>query len=61
MLVIDPTVIVHYLNIDPKFHLVKQKWRTFNAERYMAINTEVEKLIKADFIKEANYLEWISK
>ena len=52
---IDPEVIVHHLNINPSFHPVKQKWRTFNAERYMAINTEVDKLVKADFIQETNY------
>ncbi|KAL5540825.1 hypothetical protein UlMin_043795 [Ulmus minor] len=57
---IDPKVIVHRLNIDPSFRPVKQKRRTFNAERYMAINTEVDKLLKADFIQEANYPEWIA-
>ncbi|KAL5555160.1 hypothetical protein UlMin_037396 [Ulmus minor] len=57
---IDPKVIVHRLNIDPSFRPVKQKRRTFNAERYMAINTEVDKLLKADFIREANYPEWIA-
>ncbi|KAL5578691.1 hypothetical protein UlMin_011133 [Ulmus minor] len=30
---IDPKVIVHRLNIDPSFQPVKQKRRTFNAER----------------------------
>ncbi|KAL5571760.1 hypothetical protein UlMin_021357 [Ulmus minor] len=44
---IDPNVIVHRLNIDPNFKPIKQKRRTFNAERYMAINTEVDKLLKA--------------
>ncbi|KAL5572097.1 hypothetical protein UlMin_021694 [Ulmus minor] len=57
---IDPNVIVHRLNIDPNFKLVKQKRRTFNAERYMAINTEVDKLLKAKFIEEANYPDWIA-
>ncbi|KAL5571889.1 hypothetical protein UlMin_021486 [Ulmus minor] len=60
MLGIDPSVIVHRLNIDPNFKPVKQKRRTFNAERYMAINTEVDKLLKADFIEEANYPDWIA-
>ncbi|KAL5560631.1 hypothetical protein UlMin_036842 [Ulmus minor] len=55
---IDPGVIVHRLNIDPNFKPVKQKQRTFNAERYMAINTEVDKLLKAKFIQEANYPNW---
>ncbi|KAL5554501.1 hypothetical protein UlMin_041902 [Ulmus minor] len=57
---IDPSVIVHRLNIDPNFKPVKQKRRTFNAERYMAINTEVDKLLKAEFIEEANYPDWIA-
>ncbi|KAL5543300.1 hypothetical protein UlMin_011010 [Ulmus minor] len=57
---IDPNVIVHRLNIDPNFKPIKQKRRTFNAERYMAINTEVEKLLKAGFIEEANYPDWIA-
>ncbi|KAL5565706.1 hypothetical protein UlMin_028870 [Ulmus minor] len=57
---IDPDVIVHHLNIDPNFKPIKQKRRTFNAERYMAINTEVDKLLKAGFIEEANYPNWIA-
>ncbi|KAL5568714.1 hypothetical protein UlMin_025289 [Ulmus minor] len=57
---IDPNVIVHRLNIDPNFKPIKQKRRTFNAERYMAINTEVDKLLKAGFIEEANYPDWIA-
>ncbi|KAL5546086.1 hypothetical protein UlMin_005773 [Ulmus minor] len=57
---IDPDVIVHRLNIDPNFKPIKQKRRTFNAERYMAINTEVDKLLKAGFIEEANYPNWIA-
>ncbi|KAL5550182.1 hypothetical protein UlMin_000358 [Ulmus minor] len=57
---IDPKVIVHRLNIDPSFRPVKQKRRTFNTERYMAINTEVDKLLKANSIREVNYPEWIA-
>ncbi|KAL5546966.1 hypothetical protein UlMin_006653 [Ulmus minor] len=57
---IDPNVIVHRLNIDPNFKPIKQKRRTFNAERYMAINTKVDKLLKAGFIEEANYPDWIA-
>ncbi|KAL5567724.1 hypothetical protein UlMin_024299 [Ulmus minor] len=57
---IDPNVIVHRLNIDPNFKPIKQKRRTFNAERYMAINTEIDKLLKVGFIEEANYPDWIA-
>ncbi|KAL5546702.1 hypothetical protein UlMin_006389 [Ulmus minor] len=57
---IDPSIIVHRLNIDPNFKLIKQKQRNFNTKRYMAINTEVDKLLKAKFIEEANYPDWIA-
>ena len=57
---IDPSIIVHHLKIDLTFKPVKQKRRTFNAKQYMTINTEVDKLSKADFIKEANYPSWIA-
>ena len=57
---IDPSVIVHRLNIDPNFKPVKQKRRNFNVERYIAINAEVDKLLKDKFIKEADYPEWIA-
>ncbi|KAL5559167.1 hypothetical protein UlMin_035378 [Ulmus minor] len=57
---IDPNVIVHRLNIDPNFKPIKQKRRTFNTERYMAINTKVDKLLRAGFIEEANYPDWIA-
>ncbi|KAL5573490.1 hypothetical protein UlMin_023087 [Ulmus minor] len=57
---IDPNVIVHRLNIDPNFKPIKKKRRTFNAGRYMAINTEVDKLLKSGFIEEANYPDWIA-
>ena len=49
---IDLSVMVHLLNIDLKFKLVKQKYQAFNAEHYIAINAKVEKLLKANFISE---------
>ncbi|KAL5555088.1 hypothetical protein UlMin_037324 [Ulmus minor] len=48
---IDPNVIVHRLNIDPNFKPIKQKRRTFNAKRYMAINTEIANVV---LVKKAN-------
>lgn len=45
--------MVHHLNIDLKFKPIKKKHRAFNAEHYMAINAEVDKLLKANFIKES--------
>lgn len=55
---IDSHVIARWLNIDPKYRLVKQKWREFNTKRYKAIKAEVDKLLKLDFIKSVDYPVW---
>lgn len=52
---IDPEVMVHRLNVDTSFRPIKQKRKTFNPERYKAIKTEAEKLLKAELIKEMMY------
>ena len=39
---------------------IRQKRKCFNQERYEAISSEVEKLLKAEFIREVNYPGWIS-
>ena len=57
---IDPEVIVHRLNDDPKVAEKVQARRTFNPERYLAINEEVEKLLTANFIREAKYPKWVA-
>ena len=57
---IDPEVACHRLAIRKGARAVRQKRRSFNQERYEAINGKVEKLLKAGFIREVNYLEWIS-
>ncbi|KAH9802528.1 hypothetical protein KPL71_001423 [Citrus sinensis] len=57
---IDPEVACHKLTIRKGARTVRQKRRCFNQEMYEAINGEVEKLLKAGFVREVNYLEWIS-
>ena len=57
---IDRGVACHKLAIKKGARPVRQKRRCFNQERYEAINAEVEKLLKARFIREAKYPEWIS-
>ena len=47
---IDPSIIVHKLNVSPSFPLVRQKKRVFAQERDKAIAEEVQKLLKASFI-----------
>ncbi|XP_071724381.1 uncharacterized protein [Rutidosis leptorrhynchoides] len=60
MLNIDPSVIVHRLNINPTAKAVKQKKRAYALGRQTAIAYEVEKLMKAKFIEEIKYPEWLS-
>lgn len=57
---IDSHVIAHQLNIDLKHRPVKQKWRAFNSERYEAIKVEVDKLLKAGFVRSMDYPTWLS-
>ncbi|XP_024041948.1 uncharacterized protein LOC112099077 [Citrus clementina] len=57
---IDPEVACHKLAIKKGARAVRQKRRCFNQERYEAINGEVDKLLRAGFIREVNYPEWIS-
>ncbi|XP_024035603.1 uncharacterized protein LOC112096410 [Citrus clementina] len=57
---IDPEVACHKLAVKKGARAVRQKRRCFNQERYEAINGEVEKLLRAGFIREVSYPEWIS-
>jgi hypothetical protein len=57
---IDPSIIVHKLNVDPSHRPVKQQRRSFASERNQAIAKEVEKLLKVGFIREVDYPEWLA-
>lgn len=57
---VDPKVVVHSLNIKEGAVPVKQKRRRMNEEKTKASNTKVEKLLKAGFIREVRYPEWVS-
>ena len=59
MLGINPSVMVHKLNVSPSFLPIQQKRRVFTQERDKAIVEEVHKLLEADFIREMYYLEWL--
>ena len=52
---IDPSVIVHRLNVNPDFSPVRQKKRVFVSERDKAVAEEVRKLLEAGFIREVYY------
>ena len=53
---IDPSTIVHKLNVLPSFPTIRQKKRVFTQERDKTIAEEVRKLLEADFIREVYYL-----
>ena len=60
MLGISPKEIVHVLNVDLDMKLVRQKRRKFTPKRVEAIAVEVEKLLKAQFIGEVYYPDWLA-
>jgi len=57
---VDPSIIEHRLNVDRNCRPVKQRRRSFAPERNQAIADEVQKLIKAGFIREVDYPEWLA-
>ena len=52
---IDPSVIVHRLNVNPASSPIRQKKRVFAQERDKAVVEEVRKLLEAGFIREVYY------
>jgi hypothetical protein len=57
---ISPMVIIHKLNADPNFKPVQQRQRGYSTEKSKAAAKEVKKLCKAGFIKEVQYIAWLS-
>lgn len=60
MLGIDPRVIIHRLSVNPSARPIRQKNRTFVADRNQVIIEEVGKLLNARFIREVIYPDWIA-
>ncbi|KAL2247277.1 UNVERIFIED_CONTAM: Retrovirus-related Pol polyprotein from transposon opus [Sesamum indicum] len=57
---ISQEVIVHRLNVEPSTRPVQQKKRTFGIEKNRITNDEVNKLLKAKYISEVQYTDWLS-
>ena len=57
---INPSIMVHRLNVSPSFPPIRQKKRVFAQERDRAIAEKVHKLQNAEFIKEVYYLDWLA-
>jgi len=57
---LDPNVVVHKLAVSEVVKPVKQPQRRFRPELTIQINAEVDKLIRANFIREVQYLIWLA-
>ena len=57
---LNPEVMVHRLTAYPTFKPVRQKKKNFVVERNLAAKNEVQKLLKAGFIREVQYPKWLS-
>ena len=60
MLGLDPELVVHSLNVDPRIKLVIQLARVFHIEVKAQITQEVKKLLAAGFIKPIQHPKWLS-
>ena len=57
---IDPSSMVHRLNVLPSFPPIRQKKRVFAPKRDQAITEEVHKLQEENFIREVYYPNWLA-
>ena len=60
MVGINLTVASHKLNIIPTAKPIRQKVRCFYPNSHQIIQTEVDNLLRAGFIKEVKFLEWLA-
>ena len=60
MLELNPGLVVHTLNVDPKAKPVAQLARIFHTEIEGQIVKEVQKLLVAGFIKPIQHSRWLS-
>ena len=57
---LDPSLVVHTLNVDPQAKPVTQPARVFHIEIEEQIVNEVQKLLSVGFIKPIAHLRWLS-
>ena len=60
MVGIDQALASHKLNMIATVKLVKQKIRRFHPDCHQIIQTEVDNILSAGFIREVKYLEWLA-
>ena len=61
MVRIHPEIMCHRLNIDLQAKPVHQKQRALDANRYKALQDEVDRLLKIGFIRESYFFDWLAK
>jgi len=57
---LDPKVVTHKLNANPKAKPVKQPTRKYHLDVEEKIMVEVNKLLKAGFKEEIKFPEWLA-
>ena len=57
---INPVHASHKLNVIPSTRPVRQKEWRFHLDRHQVIQAEVDNLLKAGFIREIKYPEWLA-
>ena len=57
---ISPVNASHKLNVLPSARPVRQRVRRFHPDCHQIIQAEVDNLLKAGFIREVKYLEWLA-
>ena len=60
MVGINPVHASRKLNVIPSVKPVRQKVRHFHPDRHQVIQAEVDNLLKARFIREIKYPEWLA-
>ena len=57
---IDPMLASHKLNINTSIKPIREEIRRFHLDCYQIIQIEVDNLLRAGFIREVKYLEWLA-
>ena len=57
---LDRSLVEHCLLIKPKFHQFQQPPRRMSREVELKVKEEIEKILKAKFIKPISYVQWLA-
>ena len=57
---LNPSIALHHLVVKKGVHPIKQAQKRFRPELIAQIETEVNKLIEAGFVREVQYPKWIA-